>query len=135
MSLISLVIMATATAAPIDDSTLTCPQIAALTTQLEAQAEKEDAAAVRRAGQTRFAKGLLGNLASSALSAAPVALAGQGDGWGGMAAQQALSAASATAAQALQGSGAEQPEQSPQKASPTRARLERLAGFAASQGC
>lgn len=135
MSLILLMIMASAAAAPIDDSALTCPQIARLATELEVQAEKEDAAAARRAGQARFAKGLLGSLASSAVGVAPLALAGQGDGLGGMAAQQALSVASTTAAQALQDSGAAQAGQAPQKASPTRARLERLAGHAASQGC
>ena len=134
MSLISLVIMAAATAAPIDDSALTCSQIATLATELEAQAEKEDATAARRAGQARFAKGLFGSLASSAVGVAPLALAGQGDGWGGMVAQQAISAASATAAQALQDPGTEQAKPAPQ-ASPTRARLERLAGQTASQGC
>ena len=39
MSLISLVIMAAATVAPIDDSALACSQIATLATELEAQAE------------------------------------------------------------------------------------------------
>lgn len=134
MPLISFVIMAVAASAPIDDSTLSCPQIAALTTELEVQAEKEDADAVSRAGQARFAKGLLGALASSALGAAPAALAGPGDGWGGFAAQQALSAASAASAQALQDSAAAPAEHTPRK-SPTRARLERLADLAASQGC
>lgn len=133
MSLISLVIMAVSSSAAIDDSALTCPQIAALAIELEANAEKEDAAAARRAGQARFAKGLLGGLASSALSSAPGALAGQGDGWGAIVAQQALSAVSANAAQAVQSSGAEPTKQA--QASPTRARLERLVGLAAAQGC
>jgi hypothetical protein len=93
MSLISLVIMAAVTAAPIDDSALTCSQIATLATELEAQAKKEDATAARRAGQALFAKGLFGSLASSAVGVAPLALAGQGDAWGGMVAQQAISAA------------------------------------------
>ena len=134
MSRILLVIMATATAASIDDSALTCSQIVTLATELEAQAEKEDATAARRAGQARFAKGLFGSLASSAVGVAPLAFAGQGDGWGGMVAQQAISAASATAAQALQDPGTAQARPAPQ-ASPTRARLERLVGQAASQGC
>jgi len=134
MLLLSIAIMAAATA-PVDDSALSCSQIATLTTELQAKIGKEDEAAARRAGQSRLAKGLLGGLAKGALTAAPSLLAGQGDGWGGYAAQQALGVAASSASQALDASAATPEAPAQPKPSPSRERLDRLAGLSANQGC
>lgn len=134
MSLVSLMVAATAAATPLDASALSCPQIAALTAELEVQAEKEDAASARRAGQARLAKGLLGGLASGALGAASAGLSGQASGLGALAAQQALSTASITAAQALANPGTGRAEARPQS-SPARTRLRELSAMSAAQGC
>jgi len=134
MALASILFLAATATAPLEAPALTCPQIAARIAQLNAQIEKEDALAARRASQGRLARGLLGGLASGALGAASAELAGRASGLGALAAQQALSTASQSAAQALTESGPG-PQAAPEKTSPARIELEQLAEKSAVLRC